>query len=368
MPRISLCARIFGLAAALSVLAAPAIAQTPVGAMPVGERHLSVMVGSAPLRDATHNAGVRVTVWYPAAAGAKEARIDLGPPGKPFFIEGASAADAAFADKRLRPTILLSHGFGGTARMMAWFGLALAEQGYVVIGVDHPGNNGQDTMTVPGSTLFWERAGDLAAALKAAKADPVIGPHVDNTNVGLAGFSLGGFTALVGAGARVDMARLFDFCAANPKDGVCMPQKEFAVTMEQAKAALASPELSVAAAGAGEDHHIPAIRGVFVMGPAAIQALRPESLARLSMPVAILLGEADPVAPPATNGLAAAKVIPGVQVKLLPGVGHYDFLGTCTEAGRAATPLCTATVPQDRTHKAATDMALAFFGKVLGKP
>jgi predicted dienelactone hydrolase len=355
-------ARIFGLAMVFAVLALPAFAY------PVGERHLSVMVASAPLRDAAHNAAVRVTVWYPAAAGAKESRIDLGPPGKPFFIEGASAAGAAFVDKKLRPTILLSHGFGGTARMMAWFGLTMAQAGYVVIGVDHPGNNGQDTMTVPGSTLFWERAGDLAAALKAAKADPLIGPHVDNTNVGLAGFSLGGFTSLVGAGARVDMARLYDFCAANPKDGVCMPQKEFAVTMEQSKAALASPELAVVAAGAGEDHHIPAVRGVFVMAPAAIQALRPESLARLSMPVAILLGDADPVAPPATNGLAAAKSIPGVQVKLLPDVGHYDFLGTCTEAGRAATPLCTATVPQEQTHKTATDMALAFFGKALGKP
>jgi len=147
-----------------------------------------------------------------------------------------------------------------------------------------------------------------------------------------------------------------------------MPQKEFAVTMAEAKAALASPELSVTAARAGEDHHIPAIRGVFAIAPAAIQALRPESLSRLAMPVAILLGDADPVAVPATNGLAAANVIPGVQLKMLPGVGHYDFLGTCTEAGRAATPLCTAAVPQDRTHKTATDMALAFFGRTLGKP
>lgn len=363
MLAVSLRARVIGLAAGLAVLASPAVAQNPVG-----ERHLTAMVGSAPLRDSVHSAGVRVTVWYPAAAGAKETRIDLGPPGKPFFVEGASAADAAFADKKLRPTILLSHGFGGTARMMAWFGLSLARAGYVVIAVDHPGNNGQDKMTVPGSILFWERAGDLAAALKVAKADPVIGPHIDNTNVGLAGFSLGGFTALTAAGTRVDMSRLFDFCAANPKDGVCMPQKEFAITMADAKAALASPELSSAAAQAGEDHHIPAIRAVFVMGPAAIQALRPESLARLTMPVAILLGDADPVAPPATNGLVAAKAIPGAELKVLPGVGHYDFLGTCTEAGRAATPLCTATVPQEKTHKAATDMALAFFGKALGKP
>jgi hypothetical protein len=31
-------------------------------------------------------------------------------------------------------------------------------------------------------------------------------------------------------------------------------------------------------------------------------------------------------------------------------------------------PICTAKVPQDTTHQAAIDMALAFFGKTLGKP
>jgi hypothetical protein len=63
-----------------------------------------------------------------------------------------------------------------------------------------------------------------------------------------------------------------------------------------------------------------------------------------------------------------AKAVPGAALKVLPGVGHYDFLGTCTDAGKAGSPLCTATVPQDQTHKTATDMALAFFGKTLGKP
>ncbi|MEP6829997.1 MAG: alpha/beta hydrolase [Rhizomicrobium sp.] len=354
-------------ALALAVPAASAQTSIPVGA-PVGERHLAAMVPSAILRDAGHSAGVRISVWYPAAKGARETRIDLGPSGKPFFIEGASAQDAAFADAKLRPTILLSHGFGGTARMMAWFGLAMARAGYVVIAVDHPGNNGQDTMTVPGAILFWDRATDLAAALKAAKADPVIGPHVDNTNVGVAGFSLGGFTSLVSAGARVDMDKFFAFCRANPKDGICMPQKEFALTMKDAQAALTSAELSGETAHAGDDHRIPGVRAAFAMGPAAVQALTPDSMAKMNVPVAIILGDVDPVAPPATNGLAAAKIIPGVQLKALPGVGHYDFLGTCTEAGKAATPLCTATVSQDKTHKTATDMALAFFRKNLGKP
>jgi predicted dienelactone hydrolase len=357
--RILACALVAGWAMAGAARAADA---------PVGERHLSAMVQSAILRDAGHSAGVRVTVWYPAAEGAKEKSIDLAQGGQVFFREGASAADADFADKKLRPVILLSHGFGGTARMMAWFALPLARAGYIVVAVDHPGNNGQDKMTAAGATLFWERAADLAAALKAAKADAAIGPHLDNTNVGLAGFSMGGFTALVAAGARAAPARLFAFCAANPKDAICQPQKEFALSMNDAQALLALPEFAGAAARAGDSYRIPAVRGVFAMAPAMGQELVPGSLAKVDVPVAILLGDADPVVPPSTNGLMVAKAVPGAALKVLPGVGHYDFLGTCTDAGKAGSPLCTATVPQDQTHKTATDMALAFFGKTLGKP
>ena len=82
----------------------------------------------------------------------------------------------------------------------------------------------------------------------------------------------------------------------------------------------------------------------------------------------IILGDADPVAPPATNGLVAAKAIPNAQLKVLPGVGHYDFLSTCTAAGVAVVPLCVYDdVPQDPTHQAAIEMGLAFFDKALGK-
>jgi predicted dienelactone hydrolase len=119
-----------------------AMAAHPVAAE-VGERHLVAHDASAALRDAAHRDVVRVTVWYPAAPGATEVPLDLGP----HFIAGSAAPDAAFEDQRPRATILLSHGFGGSARLMAWFGTALARHGYVVIAVDHPGNNGIDPMT-----------------------------------------------------------------------------------------------------------------------------------------------------------------------------------------------------------------------------
>src|SRR5580693_2417131 len=216
----------------------------PAIAGQVGERHLLAANPTAAPRDAEHRGTVRVTVWYPAAPDAKEASLDIGPPARPLFRVGSAAPDAAFADDRRRPVILFSHGFGGTARMMAWFMLPLARAGYVVIAVEHPGNNATDKMTIGGSAMLWDRPGDLAAALGAARADPAIGPHLDLGRLGVAGFSAGGFTALVAAGARVDMARLQAFCDANAADGVCRPQREFPLSTPQMLAGLKSPELA----------------------------------------------------------------------------------------------------------------------------
>lgn len=334
----------------------------------VGERHLITTDATAALRDAEHRPTVRITVWYPAATDAVEERIDLGPPGRPIFLVGAVAQKAAFADDKPRPVILFSHGFGGAARMMGWFGTALARAGYVVIAVDHPGNNGVDKMTIPGAVMPWDRAQDLAAALAAVKADPVVGPHVDLARLGVAGFSAGGFTSLVSVGARVDMNQFLAFCQQNPADGVCAPQKEFPIRLDQMRQTLTSPDLAAETARAGDDHTIPGVRAAFVMAPAIIQALTPESLSAIKTPVAIILGDADPVAPPATNGLVAARDIPGAELKVLPGVGHYDFLSTCTRFGHAHVPVCSAKVSQDDTHEAAIDTAVAFFDRALGAP
>jgi len=352
-----------------AVLAATAPTTSAWAGDLVGERHLETANPTAALRDADHKPTVRITVWYPAAEGSVEKSLDLGPPGKPMFYVGEAAPDAAFLDTKRRPVILFSHGYGGTARMMAWFTTVLAQQGYIVIAVDHPGNNGLDKMTIAGGTMFWDRPGDLQAALDKVREDPVIGPHLDIRRLGVAGFSAGGFTALAAAGARVDIEHFKAFCAEHPDDGVCKPQQEFPVTVEQAFAALASPELAPEVGHAGDDHSIRGVRAAFAMAPAIVQALDPASLRTLTTPVAIVLGEADTVAPPHTNGGVAARAIPRAQLKALPNVGHYDFLSTCSDQARATIPLCRGlATPQGPTHFAALQMALNLFANALGPP
>jgi pimeloyl-ACP methyl ester carboxylesterase len=86
----------------------------------------------------------------------------------------------------------------------------------------------------------------------------------------------------------------------------------------------------------------------------------------MRVPVRIVLGDADKVAPPATNGEVAAGLIPGAKLTVLPHVGHYDFLAECTPAGNATVPVCPTEVPRTETHKTAIDEALAFFDATLG--
>ncbi|QKW58998.1 alpha/beta fold hydrolase [Stenotrophomonas sp. NA06056] len=347
----------------LASLAPMAIAATPIVA---GERHGETTLESAAIRDGEHRDVLRFTVWYPAAPGSEETPLSIGPADALLFEVGRAAKDAPIAEGRL-PTLLLSHGNGGTARMMGWLGTALARAGYLVIAVDHPGNNGADEMTLAGSVLTWLRADDLKAALAAVQADTLLGPHVDASRLGVIGYSAGGFTALLSAGARPDMARLLAFCHAHPDDGVCRPQQEAAThTMEARLAAAASPQLQPYVRHAQDDRSIPGVRAVFVLAPAIVQAFAPEQLKALQQPVAIVLGAVDDVAPPATNGDVAAELIPKATLHALPDVGHYDFLSTCTPLAKERLPaLCVTAVPKEQTHGVVVEDAVRFFGEAL---
>ena len=353
----------------LTGLLAAASLATVARADAVGERHLTAQLPSAALRDAAHSPALRVTVWYPAADGVDERSLDIGPPGGTLFYVGSAAPDAAFADTRRRPVILFSHGYGGSARMMAWFSTNLARAGFVVVAVDHPGNNSADKMTPAGAMLFWDKADDLRAALAAAKADPQIGAHIDLRRVGVAGYATGGYAALAAAGAQTDFDRWVKFCREHPADGTCAPQPEFPLTLDDGLKALEAPDLVAEVARARDDHTIPEVRAAFVIAPAIVQALTPESLSRLRLPVGVVLGDSDGVIPAHSNGSVVARTVPGAELKVLPGVGHYDFISICSPAAVSQFSLCQGfKVPQDRAHEGALRAAFSFFSRALGPP
>jgi predicted dienelactone hydrolase len=356
-----------GLLAAVICAALFAAGAAFAASFTAGERHLTTTTASAAARN--HGAGViRITLWYPSMGA--EQPLETGPPGRSIFGGLSAAADAPFADDARRPAIVLSHGFGGSARSMAWFGAALARAGYVVVAVDHPGTNAVDGVTPEGVYAPWERPRDLQAALDEVLADPALAAHIDPRRIGVAGFSLGGFTSLLEIGARPDLDQLVAFCDGPHRDAICDPQIEYPDNFHEMPKVIAEPAMAPLAAERTADLSDPRVRAAFVIAPAVIEGIRFESLRAIRKPVAIALGDADTVAPPKTNGELAASLIPGATIDVLPGVRHYDFLPECGP-GASVLPAayCAETPGVDRqaAHERVIRDAIAFFDRTLAK-
>jgi predicted dienelactone hydrolase len=331
-----------------------------------GERRLAT---TSPTAAARHHgdAALRLIVWYPASE--PEAQVAVGPPGSAIFIAGTVAKDAPFADVARHPLILLSHGFGGSARQMTWLGAALARHGYVAVAVDHPGANSIDGVSDAGAYAPWAQATDLRAALDFALDQPELAKHIDSDRVGAAGFALGGYASLLAAGARSDFSHFVKFCEGLDRDAMCDKHFEYPLDYHRRAEVLARPGLEALAAGESSDVRDARIKALFLIAPAFVEALDPASLSRVRAPVGIVLGAADPIAPAATNGQLAARLIPGAELRVLPGVGHYDFLSECGPRGfRAVAPLCAdgAGATRAQTHAVTEAAGIAFFDRALG--
>lgn len=309
------------------------------------------------------------TVWYPAAATSREEPQWIGGPGNAFAAAGVAAPDAVPAATPAKfPLIVISHGTGGSALAMAWLGTRLAAHGFIAVAVNHPGNNALEPYTVQGFTLLWLRARDLTAVIDGMLADPRFGPRIDTARVGAAGFSLGGYTMMEIAGGRTSPA-FFDLCSKHPRDRNCKAPPEFPTLVTDAVRLLKTdPAYRGAVRGADRSYRDPRVRAVFAIAPPARTLFVRGSLEKISIPVEIVAGSADPIEPVAYNAKYLAAHVPGSKLVLFPGAAHYTFFATCTGMGKRAQPgLCDdpAGIDRDRIHERAADLAVKFFSAHL---
>ncbi len=306
------------------------------------------------------------TIWYPATGSTAERPLQI--PGLTLFVLGNAAQNASMPSTPAKfPLILLSHGTGGTALSLAWFATALAARGFIVAGVNHPGNNAVEPYTVEGFSTWWERARDLSEVLDALLKDSTFGTRIDGNRIGAAGFSLGGYTMIEIAGGITDPAAFMDFCASPKADAICRSPSEFPTLIEDFKKL--TKEKPDFLRHASDSYRDPRVRGVFAMAPAMGPALRPVSLTKISIPVEIVAGEGDTNVPTDSGAKYLAANIPGAKLVIYPGmVGHYVFLDSCTEQGRKSAPiLCNdaAGVHRDAIHSQTVNSALQFFSHVF---
>jgi len=327
--------------------------------------------------DASGPRPLETALWYPAKAAAAAAAAAANP-DRPIFETPAVIRDAAVSDAHEKyPLILISHGTGGCAGALLWMGHYLASHGYLVAAVNHHGNTCAEAKPDPrGYLLWWERAQDLRVTLDRVLADPEFGTHIDRRRIGALGFSLGGYTVITVAGARIDRARYLRFCSSSARDFTCGPQDEYPDAPKLfERLEKTDPVVQEALKHSGDSYRDPRIRAVFALAPVFGSGFAARDVADIHIPVEIVVGAADTVAPPATNAERYATLISGARMVEIPGrVGHYDFVPNCTEEGKKMAAqmnierLCYDDPSVDRraVQEEARSLALEFFNRNLG--
>ena len=310
------------------------------------------------------------TIWYPAAPAAVEQPIQI--PGlNQIFELGSAAQNAPIAESPAKfPLIVISHGTGGSALSITWIGEALAAHGYIVAAPNHPGNNGTEAYTAEGFSTWWERARDLSVVIDKMLADSEFGGRIDSNQIGAAGFSLGGYTMIEIAGGITDVPAFKAFCASPRADNICKSPPEFPTLLQDFyRLSDTDPAYRAALQHASDSYRDARVRGVFAMAPALGPAFRPESLAKISIPVEIVAGQSDTNVPLDSNAKYFAKNIPGAKLVIIPGnAAHYMFLDSCPASGAKIRPLLCADgagVDRDAIHAKTDAMAVAFFRATL---
>jgi len=280
-------------------------------------------------------------IWYPVAPTRKLAFV-FDAPKTPVFFPIAVAPDAALAPAPARyPLVLLSHGSGSSALQMMWLGYYLASRGFIVAAVNHHGNTSEESRQfAQGATLVWERPKDLSVVLDRLLADPLFGSRIDTDRIGAAGFALGGYAVIALAGGRFSVDAFDAFCRSENRDATCEPElTDAAARMRELRKE--NLQVNESIGRSGDSYRDPRIQRVFAIAPTLGGAFAERGLADVKVPVRIVVGEGDKLAPMQTNAVRYVQLIPQAELRTLPGaIAHHTFLATCTPYGQSTVALC----------------------------
>lgn len=277
----------------------PAAAPTPVGVST-----LAVPAkGEAP--------GFGATLWYPARPGvASRFGASRIRPGYLAVAEGEPAL------RPLAPLIVLIHGTGGSAQSLAWLATGLAQRGALVVAADHPASSGGDPERAS-MMQVWTQPNDVRHLLDTLLASPW-GARIDRQRIASIGFSLGGASAMLLAGARLDFERFPAFCKVHD-DGACRAFARYFTTADEAFYARANG-----------DHREPRLRAAVAIAPGFTEAFTAESLRALRTPLLLVTGERDQQLPPQTHVHPMRHLLSdGSEYREISDAHHFSFLPLC---------------------------------------
>lgn len=268
------------------------------------------------------------------------------------------------------PLVVISHGNGGSNLghhdLAAW----LASHGFVVATLNQLGDYFRDTSKVGTIEVLAGRPVQVKATITRLLDDPHWKALIDPNRIGVAGFSAGGYTSLMVAGAHPQFVRFVDFCDRYPQDqDVCGHRADFeAAAAKQGKTSRQMFADMEGQLGRYGDTADPRVKAVFVMAPLSL-IFDEHSFDNVHIPVFLYYGQNDHVLPPEANAKHIKPYLKTLYaVKEIPHADHWVFLPPCSPELQQQIPtLCAdpAGVDRAKAHEQINADALAFFRKTL---
>ncbi|KVS75388.1 alpha/beta hydrolase family protein [Burkholderia cepacia] len=297
----------------------------------------------------THAAGIKL-VRIPADAGGPELKAVVWTPCAdaaqtltigPFELKGQR--DCPTVGDKL-PLVVISHGHGGTYFGHHDLAETLADAGFVVAAINHPGDTHADMSHAADLRELAERPADIKRLVDYMLANAADAAHVDPARIGFFGFSRGGYTGLVLAGANPDFVHARVACP-DPTWLICKQIRDHDLPRQPLT-------------------HDPRIKA-YVLADPLDEFPTAETLKDVHAPIQLWASEAggdgvEPETTPALAGLLPRRP----EFHVVPNSAHFAFLAPCPEQLAHDSPeVCTDAKGFDRAafHAMLDAKALAFF-------
>ena len=259
-------------------------------------------------------------IWYPCAGGPKD--VPLGSLAMPVVDSLRGVKDCPVTGTKL-PLVIVSHGRGG------WFGghndtaEALADAGFIVAAINHPGDNGNDSSRRDSLSVLASRPADIIRLLDFVLNDWRDRAAIDHAKIGFFGFSAGAFTGLVLAGGNPDLRKRS--CPESDRSRGCEE--------------LRSDDIP------SNPPHESRIRAAVLADTALNYTFTQEGLAGIQISLQVWRSELGGGSVDPAGTARVASSLPGKpDIQTVPA-GHFAFLPPCPPPLAAAVPRICTDVP-----------------------
>jgi predicted dienelactone hydrolase len=242
-----------------------------------------------------------VCIWYPV--DPREKGIVSSNPWDLYKI-----TEAEPASKTALPVVIISHGYMGSPHRLSWLIRDLVQNGFLLVGIQH-----QDLRNDQIHLNLWQRARDISTAIDELAKSP-LSQYADMSRIAIAGYSLGGTTAIWVSGGR--STRLDSLI---PGRGDVVNPDDFLV-MDEVIPTLNRAMLS-------KDWRDPRIKAAFLLAPAWGWIFDAKGLNSVTVPTYIVAPAIDDFLVTRTNARFFAQFIPHAIYREIPGKSnHFVFI------------------------------------------